>query len=195
MSDKLILASASPRRSELLDAGGYDFEVRLSKAEEIQEGEPSHVVTVNARSKAQAVSALYPGRTVLGADTVVALDGVIYGKPADRADAFRMLRSLSGKTHIVCTGVCVTDGIRCDIRSDISYVTFRPLTDREIDDYIETGEPMDKAGAYAIQGGAGKFVSELKGSMSNVIGLPMETAGEMLADFGLFPKEHYETDG
>ncbi|MBE5808022.1 MAG: Maf-like protein, partial [Clostridiales bacterium] len=124
---------------------------------------------------------------VLASDTLVSLDGAPLGKPADEADARRMLRALSGREHEVFSGVCVMQKStgRMALRSARTGVTFKELSDREISDYIATGEPMDKAGAYGIQGGAGAFVTRLDGSFENVMGFPIDVVGDMLRDFGI----------
>ena len=167
----LVLASASPRRREILQAAGIPFEVRPASVDEaVLDGEtPEEHVLRLARTKAEAIE----GDVVLGADTVVVVDGRILGKPADAADAARMLRMLSGRDHTVITGVCLRAGIRSrrDVASTL--VRFAPLTDAEIYDYVASGEPFDKAGAYAIQGLASKFVECIEGCYFNVVGLPV----------------------
>lgn len=186
-----ILASASPRRRELLGAAGQDFEIVPSAAAEVPlEGEaPEEMVRRLATVKALDVSAGHPGRFVLGADTVVAIDGSALGKPANDSDARRMLALLSGREHLVITGYAIVimtmdAGAQArevrERRSVTSVVRFRVLSPDEIDAYVSSGEPSDKAGAYAIQGGAAGFVAELRGSWTNVVGLPMdEVAGSM----------------
>ncbi len=164
---------------------GLPFRVITAEAEEIKAGEPETLVTENARRKARAVWEQYADSAVLGADTIVYQDGAVLGKPRDQADAKAMLRSLSGAWHMVYTGVCVIrpDG-QADVRCAASRVQFVPLTDADIDWYIATGEPMDKAGAYAVQGRAGMYVSRIEGSYSNVIGLPMHLVRDMLRQAG-----------
>lgn len=188
MADTLILASSSPRRKELMGYTGIPFEVITAEAEETGAGRPEELVMENARRKAGAVAEQHPGRLTLGADTIVYLDedDQVLGKPRDRADAARMLALLSGAWHTVYTGVCVIapDG-RQFVRHDASRVLFTPLTPEEIDRYIATGEPMDKAGAYALQGKGGMFVERIEGSYSNVIGLPMALVRRMLLDAGM----------
>ena len=185
MAQSLILASASPRRRELMAFTGLPFQVITADAEEMKTGKPETLVTENARRKARAVWDLHPGSVVLGADTIVYQDGSVLGKPKDQADARAMLRSLSGARHTVYTGVCVIglEG-KEDLRCDASQVQFTALTDEEIDRYIASGEPMDKAGAYAVQGRAGMYVTRIEGSYSNVIGLPMHLVREMLIQAG-----------
>ncbi len=185
MAQPLILASASPRRRELMAYTGIPFQVITADAEEMKIGEPEALVMENARRKARAVWRQHPESTVLGADTIVYQDGAVLGKPKDQEDARAMLRRLSGAWHTVYTGVCVitADG-KTDARCDASRVQFVPLTDADIDRYIASGEPMDKAGAYAVQGRAGMYVSRIEGSYSNVIGLPMHLVRDMLRNAG-----------
>ena len=185
MEQTLILASASPRRRELMGYTGLPFQVITADAEELKAGPPEELVKENARRKALAVAKEHPETVVLGADTVVFQDGQVLGKPRDREDAIRMLRALSGAWHEVYTGVCVVDAQgRQDVRADVSRVQFTPLDQETIDRYVETGEPMDKAGAYAVQGRGGLYVRRIEGSYSNVIGLPMALVREMLRAAG-----------
>ena len=186
MNQSLILASASPRRRELMAYTGLPFEVITADAEEIKTGEPEALVMENARRKAQAVGRRHPNSVVLGADTIVYQSGAVLGKPRDQEDARAMLRRLSGAWHTVYTGVCVIkpNGEQ-DVRCDASRVKFVPLSEADIERYIASGEPMDKAGAYAVQGRAGMFVSRIEGSYSNVIGLPMHLVRDMLHEAGL----------
>ena len=182
---RLILASGSPRRRALLEAAGFDFEVEESGVEEaLRAGEPAEAFAQRvAREKALRVAASRPTESlILGADTVVVLDGEILGKPADAAQARRMLRRLSGRTHQVHTAVCLVRAPQSVVAEalETTLVTFRDLDEREIRDYIASGEPFDKAGGYGIQGRASKFVSGLEGSYSNVVGLPVERVAEML---------------
>lgn len=184
MAMPLILASGSPRRRELIDSMGIPFQVIVADAEEVKAGNPQELVMENARRKAAAVAKSHPGRIVLGADTMVFAAGEALGKPRDDQDARRMLRLLSGGTHWVYTGVSVMQDERQDTRWDATKVFFSPLTEAQIDRYIASGEPWDKAGAYAIQGKAGMFVERIEGSYSNVIGLPLALVREMLLGFG-----------
>lgn len=186
MDRSLILASSSPRRKELLGYTGIPFRVITADAEEMTRGAPDALVRENARRKARAVWNGHPGSIVLGADTVVYQDGRVLGKPRGEAEAREMLRCLSGSWHAVYTGVCVIgpEG-KEDVRSDESRVLFVPLEEETIRRYVETGEPMDKAGAYAVQGIGGMFVSRIEGSYSNVIGLPMALTRDMLRAAGL----------
>ncbi len=174
---KLLLASASPRRRELL-ASVCEFEVVPSLFAEEDAGSAEVTVLKNARGKALDVLARFPEERVLGADTAVALNGVILGKPKDSSDAERMLRFLSGKTHSVFTGVCLAD--RNGIRETVveTKVLFKKLSKKTIKEYVLSGAPLDKAGAYGIQDGV--VVKSYEGSYTNVMGLPMETVTEML---------------
>jgi septum formation protein len=180
-----ILASASPRRRELLAQAGFTFDVVPAHVPEVQKpGEdPIHFVTRLAREKAEAVAAthaLTPDTLVLGADTIVVVDEEILGKPRDEADAARMLRSLSGKTHQVITGVCLAKGRERQRAAEVTFVRFNTLSDAEIDAYVATGEPLDKAGAYAIQGRAGRWVPRIHGCYFNVVGLPLALVSSMI---------------
>jgi nucleoside triphosphate pyrophosphatase len=185
---RLILASASERRKELLRNAGFEFESRVSYVEEVRlvgESAEGYICRI-ARKKARAVSALSdPGCVVLGADTEVVVSGQTLGKPAGPEDAARMLRQLAGRTHQVITGVCVhlaPEGPE-DSKHAVTLVTFSAMSDQEIHDYVQSGEPMDKAGAYAIQGLASKFVTRIEGSYSNVVGLPIHLVYDMLKPF------------
>lgn len=173
----LILASKSPRRINLLKEAGYKFEVVPADIDESRlAGEsPAQYVQRLAFGKARAVAAEYgPGTIVVGADTTVAFGNDCLGKPKDSVEAKRMLKSLSGQTHHVYTGWAVVGGAGGDISAVAeTAVTFRILNDFEIDRYIASGEPFDKAGSYAIQGGGGAFVDEVTGSYNNVVGLPL----------------------
>lgn len=171
---RLVLASASPRRQEILRAAGLEFTVRPSGVEERPEpGErPEDYVRRLARDKAAAVPRA-AGDAVLGADTVVVVDGQILEKPRDVADAARMLRLLSGRTHQVITGVCLISASGEATAFETTLVRFVELSDAEIDNYSRSGEPMDKAGAYAIQGLASKFIDRVEGCYFNVVGLPV----------------------
>jgi septum formation protein len=191
VSSRLVLASRSPRRRDLLTRAGIDLTVAPADVDEsIQPGEsPRAYVSRVARAKAYAVG----GRereVVLAADTAVVLEGAILGKPCDRADAHRMLRALSGKTHEVLTGLFLlgaTPGGTNPAEGEVvvaSTVTFVPLSDAQIAWYVATGEPLDKAGAYAIQGAAGAFVRSIVGSVSNVVGLPLVETLELLGRLG-----------
>lgn len=184
----LILASASPRRRELMDLTGIHYEVDAPGVDEDCDLPAMETVGVLSRRKAAAARQAHPDRPVLAADTLVAIDGRALGKPADEQEAFRMLRALSGRAHQVYTGVCViaADGrVFSDV--DTSEVVFDEMTDEEILSYIRTGEPMDKAGAYALQGMAAMWVREVRGSPSGIIGLPMRLTRRLLAEAGISP--------
>lgn len=171
----MILASQSPRRRELLSLYGIPFDTEPSLAdEEHVSGDGRERVQALAQRKGAEVASRHPGRMVLAADTLVCVDDAILGKPVDEADAMRMLRLLSGRAHQVHTGLCLIlpNGERL-IDADTTNVWFLPLDEGMIRRYVASGEPMDKAGAYAIQGAAGVFVSRVEGSPSNVIGLPL----------------------
>ena len=164
---------------------GIPFECAALPATEDAAGTPEEVAGGNALKKGEAAHRLHPGDVVLSADTVVCLeDGEILGKPRDGADAFRMLRALSGRAHRVLTGVAVfaPDGVKCEVEE--TTVWFDEMTDGEIAAYIATGEPMDKAGAYALQGRAGVFIRRVEGSVTNVIGLPTSLVRRMLKGYG-----------
>lgn len=177
---RLILASASPRRVALLDKAGVEFEQRPADVDESLRSGESPEAYVSRLAEAKARTSWRPGCQSLGADTIVTLDGAILGKPQDATDARVMLQCLSGRSHDVLTGVAVFDGSRCSRACERTEVQFRDLTDSEIDAYIASGEPMDKAGSYAIQGGAAAFVRKLAGSYSNVVGLPVSRVLGML---------------
>lgn len=187
-SPALILASASPRRRELLETLSLSFRVMPAHVDERPHPAeaPEAYVARLARSKAENLAAQHPSAWVLGADTVVVLERRILGKPADAAAARDMLSSLSGRKHTVMTGVAV---VRCDTgvaRADVvsTRVRFRDLRAADIEAYIATGEPFDKAGAYAIQGIGGQFVAALEGCYNNVVGLPLERAMALLRSAG-----------
>ena len=185
---KLILASQSPRRAELLKQMGLSFEVRPSNTEEVTEPglTPHEEVVSLSLQKARAVyGSLTEEAVVLSADTVVVLDDKILGKPRDEADAKKMLSALSGRSHFVLTGVTVMGPKGTQTHCEKTQVTFRTLSEKEIDAYIATSEPMDKAGAYGIQGLGGLFVSHLAGDYFNVVGLPVCAAGQMLRSAGI----------
>jgi septum formation protein len=184
-SATLILASASPRRRELLAQGGFAFEVITADVPEIRKpGEdPIRFVTRLAREKAEAVisrEAVSPDTLILGADTIVLVDEEVLGKPQDAADAARMLRLLSGRTHQVITGVCLAKGRERQRAAEVTFVRFTTLSDEEIEAYVATGEPLDKAGAYAIQGRASRWVPRIHGCYFNVVGLPLALVSSMI---------------
>ncbi len=176
-----MLASASPRRAELLRVAGFDFDVVASAADEtVWPAEaPERYVRRVAEAKARAVRERVGDRLVLAADTTVVVDERILGKPVDLTDARRMLQLLAGRTHSVLTAVCWLAS-EADIRVARTTVDVAPLSVDEIDWYVRSGEPMDKAGAYAIQGLASRFIRRIEGSYSNVVGLPLALVHEMV---------------
>ena len=182
----LVLASASPRRQELLRNAGIAFEVVPANIpEDSLPGEGAKDCAERlAREKALAVARQRPHDVVLGADTVVVIDGQILGKPSDSSDAARMLRLLSGRDHHVITGVCLVADGQSFVASETTLVTVNKISDQEIADYVATGEPMDKAGAYAIQGIASRWIPRIKGDYCNVVGLPVALVFRMLGEIG-----------
>ena len=185
----LILASASPRRRELLTQAGFSFQVEsLPVNENPRPGEdPIHLVKRLAREKAEAVFAAATHRhatddplLVLGADTVVVCDHEILNKPVDDADAARMLRLLAGRTHQVITGICLISPLGVEVAAETTRVTMLTLSEEEILAYVATGEPMDKAGAYAIQGHASRWIPRIVGCYFNVVGLPVALVNTMI---------------
>ncbi len=185
--EPLILASASPRRRDLLDQAGIPYEVCPAQADESCSLPAKEAVAELSLRKALAALRARPGRYILAADTLVTLDGEVLGKPKDEEDACRMLRELSGRTHQVCTGVTVVhpEG-RCLTGVDVSDVIFAPMTEAEIREYVASGEPMDKAGAYAVQGRAALWIRRLEGSPSCVTGLPLRLVRVLLEQAGYF---------
>jgi septum formation protein len=184
----LILASASPRRQELLRNAGIPFAVRPAEIDEnpfVGEA-PRDCAERLAREKALVVFQGRPQEWVLGADTIVVVDDQILGKPRDAGDAARMLRLLSGRMHAVITGVCVVGPVASKVKTaaETTLVTFCKLLDDEIRDYVASGEPMDKAGAYAIQGIASRWIPRIEGDYSNVVGLPVALVYAMLRELG-----------
>lgn len=176
LSRRVILASGSPRRKELLQELVLTFEIIVSDVDEesLMTADVEQTVERLAEAKARAVYQNNQDALVIGGDTVVVLNDAMLNKPKSVDEAKSMLRSLSGQTHLVRTGVCLATSESVQTFSDVTRVTFRAISDQEIDNYVATGEPMDKAGAYAIQGGAAPFVEAIEGSLSNVIGLPLE---------------------
>ncbi|MCR5233257.1 MAG: Maf family protein [Lachnospiraceae bacterium] len=187
---KVILGSASPRRRDILTRAGIEYEVIVSDVEEaVSKTDPAEVVEELSGQKAEDVwdkaVKLYSAKQddinaysedellVIGADTIVALDGLIYGKPKDRQDAIRMLKNLSGRTHQVYTGVTVIIGGRRISFAAATDVSVYEVSDKEIERYVDSGEPMDKAGAYAIQGGFARYIKEIRGEYNNVVGFPI----------------------
>ncbi|HZE79968.1 MAG TPA: nucleoside triphosphate pyrophosphatase [Candidatus Polarisedimenticolia bacterium] len=193
---ELILASSSPRRQELLREIGISFQVHAANINEDQiAGETPIAYALRlAQEKAQAVAAHYPQSYVLGADTIVVVDGEVLGKPKDQQDAARMLRLLSGRGHEVTTAVSVVapgtvaPGTLAETRASTTKVYFREIAEDEIQQYVAGGEPMDKAGAYAIQGGASRWADRIDGEFSNVVGLPLSLVTDMLITTGLMKR-------
>src|SRR5580700_3264043 len=192
----LVLASASPRRQELLRNAGIAFTVQPADIDETpRAGESARDCAERlAQEKALAVFQGHPQQCVLGADTIVVVDDAILGKPRDAQDAARMLRLLSGRTHAVITGVCVVGPVvsgqgsgasNIKTASETTSVTFHEISDDEIREYVATGEPMDKAGAYAIQGLASRWIPRIEGDYSNVVGLPVALVYRMLSEQGM----------
>ena len=181
---KLVLASASPRRAEILRAAGWPFEALAANIDESRREHEDATTYVErlARAKAEVVTPRVPGATVVGADTVVVVDGVILGKPVDEEDARRMLQLLQGRWHQVLTGVAVFNGnvSHPQVAHEVTEVRFAVMNKAEVDWYVATGEPMDKAGAYAIQGLGARFIKGIKGDYSNVVGLPLRLLYELI---------------
>jgi septum formation protein len=180
----VILASASPRRRELLERAGLEFEIMHSPAEEIHDASivPEELCEMNASLKAEAIAAIRPDAIVIGADTLVFIDGEPLGKPAHLDEARAMLRRLAGRVHRVCTGVCmIFPGGTRRVFHDTTEVDFLPLDDAAIEDYLTVANPLDKAGAYGIQEYGERIVSGIRGSFENVMGLPVEMVVEALS--------------
>ena len=184
----IILASSSPRRKELLSMIGLNYIIETSGEEEIQPHglPPAEFVKTLALQKAQPVADLHPEDCIIGADTIVYLEGDILGKPHTPEVAKAYLSRMQGKTHVVFTGVAVLKNGKADVRHCETTVTFAPMTEREIERYVATGEPLDKAGAYGVQGPGGVFVERVEGNYFNVIGLPLPILYQMLTDAGEF---------
>jgi septum formation protein len=187
----VVLASTSPRREELLKLLQIEFEVQSSQVAEIAEANeaPRDMAVRLALAKAGAVHKLRPEAIIIGADTVVVCDGQVLGKPTSPEHARRILKQLSGRSHEVLTGLCVIHGNTRKVNSSHTVVEFSSLTSQEIDWYVSTGEPLDKAGAYGIQGFGARFVSRVNGCYSNVVGLPLSLLYQMLKQVG------YKFDG
>ena len=181
-NSKLVLASRSPRRVELLKEIHPHFKVAPSSIEEVLDigFRPEENARNIARAKAQSIAPKFPDCWVIGADTLVSMDDEIFQKPEDEKDAERILKRLSGREHMVVTGICVVGPKKTLDKIAISKVKIKPLTEKEIKDYIATGEPMDKAGAYAIQGQGSFMVRSFSGSKTNIIGLPLDELQTLL---------------
>jgi nucleoside triphosphate pyrophosphatase len=180
----IVLASASPRRQELLRNAGIEFTVAPAHIPEVPlQGElPVRFAERMAREKARAVRKSAPGRIILAADTDVSIGTTILGKPVNQDDAARMLELLSGQTHCVTTAVCLLGDEFEDVRSETTAVQFTSMSPAEIQEYVATGEPMDKAGAYAIQGLASRWIAKIEGDYYNVVGLPVDLVWRMLRE-------------
>jgi septum formation protein len=183
---RLVLASLSPRRADLLRAAGFNFEIfPVSLDERFNPGEtPTEYVARLAEAKARAAVGAAADAVVLGADTTVVFRGQVMGKPADTADAARMLRQLSGHVHEVLTGICLLLAERSLVHVETTRVKVAPLTETEISWYVASGEPLDKAGAYAVQGSASRFIEGIEGSYTNVVGLPVASVYNLLRELG-----------
>ena len=185
----LVLASASPRRRELLTQAGFEFQIHPAHIPEDPHPNEDTIAyaTRLARQKAEAIfsqlSPTYPDLTVLGADTTVTLDNHILGKPENPEDAARMLHLLSGRTHRVITGVALVSSAHTEVAAEATAVQFLTLSEQEISNYIATGEPTDKAGAYAIQGHAARWIPRIEGCYFNVVGLPISLVATLLDSF------------
>lgn len=185
MARRLILASSSPRRQELLSGMGLAYQVFCPDVDEDLDGKPEDVVLTLAERKARATSAVFPDEAVLAADTLVAIDGQALGKPRDETDARRMLNLLNGTWHEVHTGVCLMVDGKLERGSAVTRVLFSKMSASEIDAYCRSGEPLGKAGAYAIQGLAGMYIEQISGSYTNVVGLPTALVRRMLRNNNL----------
>lgn len=185
MSGILVLASASPRRKQLLAEAGYRCDVHPVDVDEsrLPDEAPERYVERVAQLKAETSARRWPGRTIVAADTAVVVDDDVFGKPADATDATRMLERLSGRAHLVMTGVVVI-AKRQVSAVETTMVQFATLSAADIAWYVASGEPMDKAGGYAIQGLASRFIPRIEGSYSNVVGLPIATLARLLAEAG-----------
>lgn len=184
MKSSFVLASASPRRKQLLTEAGFKFDIIPAEIDESprQNETPYDYVLRLSLEKAQAVKSDLP---VLGADTVVSIGGALLGKPVDREDAFKMLKRLVGRTHLVHTGVSIVYGTKRESIVTATEVIFINATDEQLLNYIDSGEPMDKAGAYGIQGQGAFLIESINGSYSGVVGLPVEETIQLLTKFGL----------
>lgn len=182
---RIILASESPRRREILANTNINFTTKSIPTEEVIDPKlplPQAIEQV-AQQKAKAVQPLLPKEVILGADTIVSIDGEILGKPHTKEKAIKMLETLSGRTHQVITGVAILYEDTCELFHEISEVTFYPLTQQEIFDYVDTKEPLDKAGAYAIQGKGAILVAKISGDYYNIVGLPIAKVFRRLAKY------------
>ena len=188
--ENIILASSSPRRKRLMLEAGFNFEIIVSDAEEICDKSmiPWDLTVQNAQIKASPIAQNNQEKIVIGADTVVSLDNEIFGKPSDMDEAVKMLARLSGRTHIVTTGVCIIQKEKNETFYVNTEVTFKPLSGKEISQYVKVINPLDKAGAYAAQDHGELIIEKYSGSFTNVVGLPMSEVKEALAhSFNTFP--------
>ncbi len=188
---KLILVSQSPRRKELLEMAGYRFEVFVPDIDEdgFDHDNYEELPVLLARQKVAVAADVFPSDVLIAADTIVVLNGEIIGKPGDESEAFRMLKKLSGNTHTVVTGVCVRKGDTCVGFNDLSLVTFKELSDDEINFYIRNYHPFDKAGSYGCQDFIGLIgIERIEGSFYNVMGLPVHKVYPVLKEFGILPE-------
>lgn len=187
----IILASGSPRRQELLKKLFDEFKIEVCNAAEITSAEnPVELAIKNATIKAETVAQKFLGDMVIGADTIVVLNGEIFGKPQGERGAFEMLKKLSGKKHEVITGLAVCAGGKTFTAFEVTEVFFGEMTDAEILEYVATGEPLDKSGSYALQGGAAKFIEKIHGDWSNVVGLPLYRLRQLLKKISNSGKVH-----
>ena len=182
----IILASGSPRRHELLRKLCKNFVGEVSDAKEVQQADsPKNLAIENAKLKASSIAAKHPEAIVIGADTIVVLDGEIFGKPDGVAGAEKMLARLSGKKHEVITGLAICAGGKIFTAAEVTEVFFGEMTSEEIREYVATGEPLDKSGSYALQGGATKFIEKIHGDWSNVVGLPVYRLKRLAQEIGI----------
>ena len=182
----IILASGSPRRHELLKKLCSNFVVEVSDAQEVQQADSPKILAVeNAKLKAGSIAAKHPDAIVIGADTIVVLDGEIFGKPDGVKGAEKMLARLSGRRHEVITGLAICAGGKIFTAAEVTEVFFGTMTAEEIHDYVATGEPLDKSGSYALQGGATKFIEKIHGDWSNVVGLPVYRLKKLAQEAGI----------
>ena len=199
MAAPLILASRSPRRRSLLRRAGFTLEIAVAQVDELATPHLSlrELTIANASRKARVIAHERMDTVVLAADTLVALDGEIIGKPRHLEEAREILRRLSDRVHEVCTGVFIITGPQRKFVSfaEISRVRFRKLNERSIDDYLRKVDPLDKASAYAAQGAGGEIIASIAGSFTNVVGLPMEATIEALAQFGIYPSRQCVSTG
>jgi septum formation protein len=190
----LVLASTSPRRISLLKQLGVPFEaLDPGDAENSVSKDPVEHVKDHALAKAQAVAGKHKGRIIIAADTIVVLDGAILEKPKDAEDAKKMLRTLCGRTHTVISAIALTEDERVDLRTEETKVTMKAFSEEEIEAYVATGEPMDKAGAYAAQGVGAFIIERVEGCFYNVVGLPLSLLYDMLRDAGVEPLIKYSS--